>query len=48
MTLAALKPFVRYSAWRDAYVLRVVGDRTGPVLKLRDTPQSHDQRLTRV
>jgi hypothetical protein len=32
--LLALRPFVRYSATRDAYVLRVIGRRTGPVLRV--------------
>ena len=29
-----LKPFFRYSRVRDAYVLRLVGRRHGPVLRL--------------
>jgi hypothetical protein len=48
MTLAVLKPFVRYSSWRDAYVLRGVGDRTGPVLKRRNASRHPDQRLTQL
>jgi len=28
------RPFTRYSASRDAYVLRVVGRRVGPVLRV--------------
>jgi hypothetical protein len=32
--LALTRPFMRYSSSRDAYVLRVVGRRTGPVLRL--------------
>jgi hypothetical protein len=35
VTLIALRPLLRYSAWRDAYVLRAVGNRTGPVFKRR-------------
>jgi hypothetical protein len=31
--LALLAPFFRYSYGRDAYVLRLVGDRVGPVLR---------------
>ena len=31
--LTLLFPFVRYSLTRDAYVLRLVGQRTGPVLR---------------
>ena len=27
------RPFLRYSSSRDAYVLRLVGDRWGPVLR---------------
>jgi hypothetical protein len=30
--IAALRPLFRYSVTRDAYVLRVVGRRRGPVL----------------
>jgi hypothetical protein len=32
--LALLKPFLRYSYSRDAYVLRGVGGSVGPVLRL--------------
>ncbi|MGP0103614.1 MAG: hypothetical protein ACLPUT_18580 [Solirubrobacteraceae bacterium] len=35
-----MRPFLRYSASRDAYVLRVVGRRVGPVLRA-------NRRLTR-
>jgi hypothetical protein len=31
--LMALKPVLRYSAVRDAYVLRLVGSELGPVLR---------------
>lgn len=31
--LALLSPLLRYSTSRDAYVLRVIGARTGPVLR---------------
>jgi hypothetical protein len=31
--LSALRPLFRYSATRDAHVLRLVGNRIGPVLK---------------
>jgi hypothetical protein len=27
------RPFVRYDYWRDAYVLRLVGHRAGPVIR---------------
>lgn len=29
-----MRPILRYSALRDAYVLRAVGRRTGPVLRV--------------
>lgn len=32
-TLTLLRPLFRHSAMRDAYVLRVVGNRWGPVLR---------------
>jgi hypothetical protein len=32
--LIALKPVLRYSATRDAYVLRIVGRSRGPVLRI--------------
>ena len=40
-TLAVLRPLFRYSAGRDAYVLRIVGNRLGPVLEVipADLPQ---------
>jgi hypothetical protein len=31
--LLLARPFFRYSYTRDAYVLRVAGNRTGPVLR---------------
>ncbi len=34
--LAALSPLFRYSDWRDAWVLRVIGERYGPVLLRAD------------
>jgi hypothetical protein len=33
-TLVVLRPLFRYSAGRDAYVLRIVGNRFGPVLEV--------------
>jgi hypothetical protein len=33
--LKALKPLLRFSYTRDAYVLRLVGNRRGPVLRPR-------------
>lgn len=38
--LTAFKPFLRYSTTRDAYVLRVIGNKTGPVLQPR--PKQRD------
>ena len=38
--LSLLRPVIRHSASRDAYVLRVVGNRWGPVLR-------HDRRTMR-
>jgi len=32
--LLVLKPMLRYSTTRDAYVLRTVGNSTGPVLRM--------------
>ena len=32
-TLSVTRPILRYSSGRDAYVLRVVGSRFGPVLR---------------
>lgn len=40
-TLLFLRPFYRYSYARDAYVLRIVGRRMGPVLAV-------DRRFTRI
>jgi len=34
-TIRLVRPFFRYSRVRDAYVLRVVGRRHGPVLRLK-------------
>ncbi len=38
-TLILLRPFFRYSRTRDAYVLHLVGNSTGPVLR-RDRRRS--------
>jgi hypothetical protein len=39
--LLLMRPLLRYSEVRDAYVLRVVGRRTGPVLRPdRRTPSA--------
>jgi hypothetical protein len=34
-----MRPILRYSVARDAYVLRVVGRRVGPVLRLDRRPR---------
>jgi hypothetical protein len=38
-----LRPVLRFSATRDAYVLRIVGNRLGPVLRLRPSSQAGAQ-----
>ena len=43
-TITVLSPFFRYSASRDAYVLRGVGNAHGPVLREQ---QSTDGRFER-
>ena len=43
-TLTLLRPFFRYSISRDAYVLRGVGNRVGPVLRLRAAIDSPGDR----
>ena len=43
-TLLVLRPVYRYSRVRDAYVLRVVGRRHGPVLKLVRKPTGQAPR----
>lgn len=40
--LAILRPFLRYSATRDAYVLHAIGRSRGPVLRL-DRRRRHRQ-----
>ena len=42
VAIAALKPLFRYSTSRNAYVLRGIGQRFGPVLK-----KSRDEGFTR-
>jgi len=39
----ALSPFFRQSYGRDAYVLRGVGNRWGPVLQVRQSPSPSQQ-----
>ena len=49
-----MKPVLRYSSGRDAYVLRVIGSNVGPVLRLdrRRAPRAAfegiERRRTRV
>jgi hypothetical protein len=43
--LALMRPLLRYSMTRDAYVLRVVGGRFGPVLR---ADRRRDRRTTRL
>jgi hypothetical protein len=33
LTLAVIRPLLRYCVVREAYVLRLVGERAGPVLR---------------
>jgi hypothetical protein len=37
--LMLIRPVLRYSAYRNAYVLRGVGNRVGPVLRLDRRPR---------
>ncbi len=36
------RPFFRYDYWRDAHVLRVIGHRSGPVIR-RDRRRQRSQ-----
>lgn len=40
IVIGLLRPLLRYSASRDAYVLRAIGNSRGPVLRGRDTGPS--------
>ncbi len=40
--LTLLRPVLRWSHSRDAYVLRAVGNRWGPVLRPRAAPEHAD------
>ena len=44
-TVTLLWPLFRYSAIRDAYILRLIGGRRGPVLVVR-RPVDHGARST--
>lgn len=49
--ITVMWPIVRYSIARDAYVLRVIGRQTGPVLKIdrrRAREQPHVERRRAV
>ena len=48
--ITLLTPIMRYSAARDAYVLRVVGRDVGPVLKIdrRRAPMQHGAERRRA
>jgi hypothetical protein len=52
--LLVLKPVLRYSATRDAFVLRVVGKSSGPVLRMdrrrrgRSSYEGAERRRIRV
>ena len=45
-TLAVLLPLFHYSAVRNAYILRLVGHRVGPVLRLECPRQESNLRPT--
>lgn len=45
--LTLMRPFLRYSAARDAYVLRAVGRHIGPVLRVERRPR-HPQPFNGV
>jgi hypothetical protein len=42
--LALMRPFVRYSRSRDAYVLRLVGRRVGPVVRVDRRSQRRERQ----
>ncbi|HWY90167.1 MAG TPA: hypothetical protein VNY31_05790 [Solirubrobacteraceae bacterium] len=51
--LMVLRPVFRYSTTRDAFVLRILGNSTGPVLRLdrrrsRQSFEGVDRRRTQV
>ncbi len=45
VVLALLRPALRYSYTREAFVLRGIGNQRGPVL-VRATPESSSERPT--
>jgi hypothetical protein len=46
--LVLMRPFTRYSGTRDAYVLRLVGRRMGPVLRVDRRQQQHFDAFVRL
>jgi len=46
--LAALSPLFRYSDWRDAWVLRLIGERYGPVLLRPETDDAYESPPSRL
>jgi hypothetical protein len=42
MTLMLVRPMFRYSLSRDAYVMRVIGNTSGPVLRRERRHQARD------
>ncbi len=42
LVLTLLRPLIKYHYRRDAWILRTVGDRVGPVLRPRDHPARPD------
>jgi hypothetical protein len=43
-----MRPFVRYSKTRDAYVLRLVGSNSGPVMRVDRRRQQHFDAVARL
>jgi hypothetical protein len=43
-----MRPFVRYSKTRDAYVLRLVGSNMGPVVRVDRRRQQHLDAVARL
>jgi len=44
LALAAMRPILRFSEGRDAYVLRLAGNRAGPVLRLERRARGTDRK----
>ncbi|HKO27921.1 MAG TPA: hypothetical protein VJU80_10725, partial [Solirubrobacteraceae bacterium] len=43
LVVVLLRPFFRYSDWRDAWILRIVGERYGPVVRAATTRDGEPQ-----